>query len=111
MNNTPIDVRTAFDLQQNGALIVDVREADEFEAGHVENAISIPLSELGARYQEIPKDEQVLIICKSGGRSGQACEALGQAQYNVTNISGGSLDWYGEKLPFVSENESDPTVL
>lgn len=110
-NNPPVDVRTAFEKQQNGTLIVDVRETDEFEAGHAAGAISLPLSELNDRYTEIPQTEEVLIICKSGGRSGQACQALGEANFNVTNVSGGSLDWYGEQLPFVSENGSAPTVI
>ena len=106
-----VDVKTAYELQQSGIPLYDVRETDEFEAGHVESAISIPLSELGERYREIPQSQPVLIICKSGGRSGQACEALEQAQYDVTNIVGGSLDWYGEDLPFISETEEPPTVL
>ena len=106
-----IDVKQAHEAQQSGTLIYDVREQDEFEAGHAQDAISIPLSELGARFQEIPSGSPVLLICKSGGRSGQACEALEQAGYDVTNIVGGSLDWYGENLPFVSENGAEPSVL
>lgn len=106
-----IDVKSAHEQQVSGTPIYDVREQDEFEAGHAEGAISIPLSELGQRYTEIPQDRDVLIICKSGGRSGQACEALEQAGYKVTNVTGGSLDWYGENLPFVSENGQAPTVL
>jgi len=106
-----VDVKTAYELQQSGIPIYDVREPEEFNSGHAQDAISIPLTELGERYTEIPQDQEVLIICKSGGRSGQACDALEQAGYKVTNVAGGSLDWFGEKLPFVSESEEEPTVI
>lgn len=110
-NNVPVDVQTAFERQQKGSLLVDVREKSEFDAGHAQGAISLPMSELNNRYQEIPQDQEILVICKSGGRSGQVCQALGQAQYNVTNVAGGSLDWYAENLPFVSETGSDAKVI
>mgnify|MGYP006319794061 CR=1 FL=1 len=94
-----------------GAILLDVREADEFEAGHAAGAISIPLSELNERYTELDKDAEIYCICKSGGRSGQAAGALVDAGYDVTNVIGGSLDWYGEGLPFISDNGEEATVI
>lgn len=105
------NVREAKAAVDAGALLLDVREKEEFEAGHALGAFSIPLSELNDRYTELDKDAEIYCICKSGGRSGQATGALNEAGYDVTNVIGGSLDWYGEGLPFVSETESEPTVL
>jgi rhodanese-related sulfurtransferase len=106
-----VNVREAKAAVDAGAFLLDVRETNEFEAGHATGAVSIPLSELNDRYTELDKDAEIYCICKSGGRSGQAAGALSEAGYNVTNVIGGSLDWYGEGLPFVSENGSEPTVL
>ncbi len=114
MNNSKgkgASVREAHEAIAAGAFLLDVREADEFEAGHALGAVSIPLSEINERYIELDKDAEIYVICKSGGRSGQAAGALSDAGYNVTNVIGGSLDWYGEGLPFVSENGEEATVL
>jgi len=114
LNNSKSEGATVTETKaavDSGALLVDVREADEFEAGHAAGAISIPLSELNERYSELDKDMEIYCICKSGGRSGQAAGALVDAGYDVTNVIGGTLDWYGEGLPFVSENGEAATVL
>ena len=106
-----VNVREAKAAIDAGAFLLDVREKDEFEAGHAAGAVSIPLSELNDRYTELDKDAEIYCICKSGGRSGQAAGALNEAGYKVTNVIGGSLDWYSEGLPFVSENGEEATVL
>lgn len=106
-----VSVREARAAIDAGAFLLDVRETNEFEAGHAQGATCIPLSELNNRYNELDKDTEIYCICKSGGRSGQAAGALNEAGYNVTNVIGGSLDWFGEGLPFVSENDQEPTVL
>ncbi|RLB56299.1 MAG: pyridine nucleotide-disulfide oxidoreductase [Deltaproteobacteria bacterium] len=81
------DVR---ELAKNGACILDVREQEEWEAGHVRGAKHIPLSELRARMSEVPKDEPVYLHCRSGQRSYNALLALQHHGYgNVRNISGG----------------------
>ncbi len=105
-----VNVREAKTAVDDGAFLLDVREANEFEAGHAANAVSVPLSELNDRYTELDKDAEIYCICKSGGRSGQAAGPLNDAGYNVTNVIGGSLDWYGEGLPFISENGAEATV-
>ncbi len=82
------------ELSEQGAYILDVREKDEWEAGHIINAKNIPLSELRDRMDEIPKDEPVYIHCRSGQRSYNACLALLHNGYDfekVYNISGGFL--------------------
>lgn len=111
-NSIPnIDVQTALEQQNNGVVLLDVREKDEFEAGHAENAISIPLSELKERVNELDQSQKMNIICKSGGRSGQAVAALNQLGFNTKNVAGGSMAWFENGLPFISENGTEPEVI
>lgn len=93
---TNIDVRQAQSMNLQGALILDVREPQEFAEAHAPNAILIPLGELGARLQEIDayKNKPVAIMCRSGRRSGIAAGLLEKAGYtDVSNVSGGILAW------------------
>ncbi|MTE23048.1 rhodanese-like domain-containing protein [Microbacterium sp. ZXX196] len=71
--------------------LIDVREADEFAAGRVPGAVNIPLSELGARLDELPSEFDV--ICHLGGRSAQAAAALESRGYDATNVAGGTAAW------------------
>jgi rhodanese-related sulfurtransferase len=77
--------------------MVDVREEEEVAAGMIPNAIHIPLGELPERHQEIPRDEEVILICRSGQRSGKAHDYLQMLGCSgVKNMVGGMLAW--EKL-------------
>lgn len=76
--------------------IIDVREDVEVAAGKIPGAKHIPLGEIPDRVGELEKDEHYYIVCRSGGRSGKACEFLNQHGYVVTNMAGGMLDWEGE---------------
>lgn len=77
--------------------LIDVREPDEWEEGHIKEARLIPLSEFQARANEVHDVEgDVVFICRSGGRSGRVCEFLGLQGFDVTNVSGGMLAWTGE---------------
>lgn len=99
-----IDVLTAFEKAQNGVLLVDVREADEVRelAYEVKNILHIPLSVFQERYTEIPKNQEVIMVCRSGGRSGKATEALLQIGFeNVCNMKGGILAWAENELPLI----------
>jgi rhodanese-related sulfurtransferase len=74
--------------------ILDVREPQEYRAGHVEGAVLIPLGDLPKRCAEVPKDKQVVVCCKMGGRSSQAVEFLRKKGYdNILNLSGGYDAW------------------
>ncbi|MCI7678325.1 rhodanese-like domain-containing protein [Streptococcus orisratti] len=84
------------DLEDKAFHVVDVREADEFAAGHVPGAINLPLSELANRYTELDFETPYHIICHLGGRSSQACLFLDAQGYDVTNINGGTAAWTGE---------------
>jgi rhodanese-related sulfurtransferase len=95
-----VDVNEARRRQSAGALLVDVRQPDEWSAGHAPNTKLIPLGSLAGRLGEIPRDREVLLICRSGNRSGSAQSQLLQLGYeNVINVSGGMHAWVGAGLP------------
>lgn len=87
---------------KNGALLVDVREKDEVEelAFDVPNIINIPLSEFEERFNEIPKDRDVVMVCKGGGRSLRAAGFLVNHGYtNVVNMQHGIARWVQKGFP------------
>ena len=85
---------------QQGALLIDVREQHEYDEVHAEGARLLPLSEFQTRYQELPQDAEVILVCRSGARSTQAAQFLeAQGYQNVTNLSGGTLAWTEAGLP------------
>ena len=83
------------------AQLIDVREPDEYATVRAEGAVNIPLSEFVARTDEINPDQDIYLICKSGGRSAQASEYLEQARGwdNVINVAGGTTTWVEKGLP------------
>lgn len=83
---------------RSGVPLIDVRERDEFAAGHVPGAVNVPLSELGDRLDELP-GEAFDVICHSGGRSGRAAEALEARGYDATNVEGGTSGWIAQGRP------------
>ena len=95
-----IDVQEASRRQAAGALLIDVRERSEWQAGHAPQARLIPIGSLGSRLSEIPRDREVLLICRSGNRSGSAQRQLLQNGYErVYNVAGGMNAWAGAGLP------------
>lgn len=91
-------------------LLVDVREPDEWTAGHAPGAVHIPLGQLGARYTEIPQDGQVYLICRAGSRSNQAALALAGAGWDVVNVSDGMTGWAAAGRPMTNESGTTPYV-
>lgn len=76
--------------------LIDVREKDEYEAGHVPWAVNVPLSEIESRVAEIPTDGEVTLICKSGGRSSRTGAWLESRGRDVINVDGGTDAWVAE---------------
>lgn len=85
-----------------GATLIDVREPDEYVEVRVPGAALVPLSELDARAGEIPQDEQVYVICRSGGRSLTAATALNRAGWDAVSVAGGTLAWIDSGRPVES---------
>lgn len=92
-----------------GLAVVDVREQDEWDAGHIDGSLHIPLHELPARLADVPAG-QTLVVCKVGGRSAQAVGYLAQQGYEVVNLDGGLLDWQAAGRPLVSATGAAPYV-
>ncbi|MEO8631235.1 MAG: FAD-dependent oxidoreductase [Betaproteobacteria bacterium] len=80
-------------IDRTEALIVDVREADEFNRGHIPRAINLPLSELRTRYAELPRDREGWLYCGVGQRAYFATRFLRQHGYDVRNLSGGYMTY------------------
>ncbi|WP_298823631.1 rhodanese-like domain-containing protein [uncultured Planococcus sp.] len=76
--------------------LIDVRETNEVAAGKIPGALNIPLGLLEFRMSELDKSKEYIMVCRSGGRSGQATNFLENHGYKVTNMDGGMLDWNGE---------------
>jgi len=76
--------------------LIDVREVDEVQAGHIPGITHIPLGLLEFRTQELDKNNSYIMVCRSGGRSGKATEFLQSQGFDVTNMSGGMLAWEGK---------------
>jgi rhodanese-related sulfurtransferase len=79
--------------------LLDVREPDEWQAGHIAGSQHIPLGELSARIAEVPKDASILAVCRHGNRSEAAARGLRQLGYTVENLEGGVTAWKQAGLP------------
>jgi rhodanese-related sulfurtransferase len=93
-----------------GIFLLDVREDDEWAAGHAPDAVHLRLSELGERSSEIPRDREVYVICRSGARSAYAAHALTGAGWNAVNVSDGMTGWAVAGRPMISETGAEPYV-
>jgi rhodanese-related sulfurtransferase len=94
----------------DAAWLLDVREPDEWAAGHAPRAHHIPLGQLGNRASEVPQDQDVYVICRSGHRSGRATEALNGAGWQAINVAGGMQDWAASGRPMVTDSGAEPYV-
>jgi rhodanese-related sulfurtransferase len=93
-----------------GAKVLDVREDYEWEAGHIDGALHIPMNDLPERIDELDPDEDLYVICRSGGRSFRVAQWLVGNGYSALNVSGGMGAWLEAGKPMVSENGQEPTV-
>lgn len=102
----PMDVHE--DLDQY--FLLDVREDPEWQAGHIDEAVHIPMGQLNARIDEIPRDQPIVAICRSGNRSQAVTDALNRAGFTAHNLEGGMYAWEAAGLDFVADDGSDGTV-
>jgi rhodanese-related sulfurtransferase len=84
--------------ERDGVPLIDVREVDEFAAGHVPGAVNLPMSTIGDRLAELP-DGAFDVICAVGGRSGRVVQALEARGYDATNVDGGTNEWIAQGFP------------
>ncbi|HVE98519.1 MAG TPA: rhodanese-like domain-containing protein [Mycobacteriales bacterium] len=91
--------------------ILDVREDDEWAAGHIEGAVHIPMAQLIPRLHEVPDDQHVVAVCRVGTRSAQVTAYLTQQGKSVRNLDGGMQAWAAAGRPMVSETSGPPAVI
>ena len=91
------------------ALLLDVREDEEWTAGRAAAAVHVPMGEL--RQDTVPRDRPVLVLCRVGGRSAAVAQALEQLGYDVANVTGGMLSWSAAGLPVVRDGGQPGTVV
>lgn len=94
-----------------GAQLIDVREQNEWDAGHAPGAQHVPASELIERLGELPEEGEVYLVCRGGGRSFQAAQWLNNNGYDAINVRGGMGAWIEQDLPLVSDGDQEPYVL
>ncbi|MFN4186189.1 MAG: rhodanese-like domain-containing protein [Hyphomonas sp.] len=93
-------------LQSGEAILIDVREADEFAAARIDGAILAPLSAMPAAWEalDLPADRKIIVMCLRGGRSHQVCTFVGPTGPEgqpLFNLTGGIQDWHAAGLPII----------
>lgn len=112
----PFNVPTvSVDQLPENALILDVREPYEWEAGHIAGARHVPMNSVPATIVHEPgalsPDTRIHVICAMGGRSAQVAVWLNRNGYEAVNVDGGMHAWEGAGRPMVSESGQQPTVV
>jgi rhodanese-related sulfurtransferase len=98
-----VTVAAAAALRDGGAFVLDVRQPEEWAEVHIPGATLIPLGELAGRLAEVPRDRDVLVVCRSGNRSQEGRDILRAAGYGrVTSMDGGVSEWQASGLPTAS---------
>jgi rhodanese-related sulfurtransferase len=93
-----------------GVFLLDVREDDEWTAGHAPEAVHVRLGDLGARVGELPRDREVYVICRSGARSAYAAQTLAGGGVSTVNVADGMTGWAVAGRPMISEDGAEPYV-
>ena len=104
-----VDIAQTERLVADGAVLLDVREDDEWQAGHAPDALHVVLGTLPANPP--PEGRRVAVICRSGGRSAQATAALVQWGYDAVNVAGGMKAWAAAGLPVVTDDQGPGRVI
>ena len=94
----PTDVQARLN-QKVKPILLDVRQPEEYQSGHIAGAKLIPLGELPQRMNELPKDHEIICVCHSGNRSSSATRQLSGAGFQVLNMNGGMIGWSRAGLP------------
>jgi rhodanese-related sulfurtransferase len=99
------------ELPENTVLL-DVREDDEWAAGHAPNAQHVPMSELAGRLGELPEDANLYVVCRSGGRSARVTGYLNANGWDAVNVEGGMQSWAAAGRPLIAgDSGAEPTVI
>ncbi len=107
---TGISPTRAAELVAGGALLVDVREAHEWVAGHVPVARHIPVIAVADALASFPRDRPIIVICRSGRRSAAVTDQLMRSGFDVMNLEGGVVAWVEAGLPFETDEGGEGRV-
>ncbi|HVG00971.1 MAG TPA: rhodanese-like domain-containing protein [Chloroflexia bacterium] len=95
-----VDARSTREHFEGGDVdLLDVREPEEWDMGHVEGALWIPMGRLQLRWRELDPSRKLVVVCRSGSRSNYVAAMLRQVGIDAANLEGGMLSWQSEKLP------------
>ena len=106
-----IPPKQAYEAHAKGAILVDVRENNEWEAGHAPKVRHIPLSRLGQRARELPKNRPVVLVCRSGSRSAQGVKILAGQFDDLVDVKGGMNAWVAIGLPVVTRGGGSGRII
>ena len=100
-----VGARAAQGMIDAGALILDVREPDEWRSGHAPGALLCPMGSVRAHLSELPRDGRIVVVCRSGGRSAAVTQSLRAAGFDAVNLAGGMCAWAVAGLPVIVPDE------
>jgi len=95
----------------DGAVLLDVREPDEWAAGHAPTAVHVPLAALAANVDTFDKKTPIVAVCRVGGRSERAASLLLQRGYDAVNLAGGMQAWVAATMPVVTDSGETGKVI
>jgi rhodanese-related sulfurtransferase len=95
---------------EDAAYVLDVREQDEWEAGHPPGARHVPMMTIPGRLDELPRDETMVVLCRHGHRSAQVVNYLAGQGFDVVNMDGGIVEWVAAGRPIVTDDGRDPYI-
>ena len=112
VEDTPqVGARAAKTMVDDGALLLDVREPDEWCTEHAPGAVLMLTGRVHARQGELPCDRRIVVVCRSGGRSASVTASLRRSGFDAVNLAGGMCAWAAAGLPVVSHGPATPVWL
>jgi rhodanese-related sulfurtransferase len=114
VNPAELPTASVSELPADGVTLLDVREDDEWAAGHAPGAVHIPLGELPTRVEELaklPDNQPLYVVCRSGGRSARATAWLNASGWEAVNVAGGMKSWHAEGRPVEGDNADVPPEI
>jgi rhodanese-related sulfurtransferase len=99
-SSSQISISQALDKYHSGAFILDVRTSEEWNQGHIPGSTLIPLDQLSGRLVEVPRNRDVVVVCRTGVRSAQGLQILQQAGFTrAASMTGGMTAWQAAGYP------------
>lgn len=106
-----VDAHEADRLARDGALLLDVRELDEWRVGRTPGSRLVPLGTLKDNFAALPRDRRIVVVCRSGARSARATTVLTREGFDAVNLTGGLRAWASAGLPLEADGERPGKVV